>query len=200
MHPPELKERARELRAQGMLVKAIADEIGVPKPTVIRWCNPELEARERSNARERNFSQGKTCALCKKNKTSNHSTLCRSCYRKRGQRVWTRERLIEAVREWVLEHGNPPSYLDWQRSGGEKHPATRSITSPPYPVFKTWSGLIKAAGFTPGERRRRTGRKPLTLKQKQERAELRRQLREEKIKHAVEKGERVEQGGMGNRP
>lgn len=186
-HSPELKKRAQELRKQGLLMREIAVDLGVPKPTIVRWLNPELETRERKKARKRKFSASKKCSMCRSRRCADSSTLCRVCYRKRGQRVWTQERLIEAVKEWALEHGNPPSFSDWQRSGGDKHPAVRSITDGPHPPFKTWGALLEAAGFEPGVRRNRRGK--LTPTQKKQRADLRRQVREERIKLAVLKGE-----------
>lgn len=186
-HPVELREQAREHRAAGMPVKEIAELMGIPEPTIVRWTNPALEERERERARRIKFTKGKACPKCGK-PISNNATICRSCYIT-NQRVWTAERIVQAIKDWAIEHGNPPSYTDWQRSG-PGHPALRSITDGPAPVFRRWSDAIVAAGFVPYQRRvKRGGRRKLTEAQKRERAALRRQLREDKIKQAVEKGE-----------
>lgn len=189
-HPPELKERAKELRKQGLLIRVISADLGVPKPTVIRWLNPELEKRERKNARKKKFSQKKRCAECGR-RCNDNATLCLKCYLP-SQRYWTREKLIEAVQEFALEHGRPPTHHDWYHSG-EGHPAVSSICDGPNPPFAKWSDLIRAAGFTPGVRYRHPKRKPWSAQRKQERAEFRMRIREERLKKALAKGE--QEGG-----
>lgn len=185
-HPPELKERAKDLRKQGLRIKIIAADLGVPQPTVSRWLNPEMEERERRRARKLKFSKGKKCAYCKTRRSSNNSRLCRRCYLERGQKVWTAERIVKAIQDWAIEHGHPPAYQDWQRSG-KGHPAIRSILDGPRPEFNKWSEALVAAGFTPYERRKRRGKKPLTEQEKRERAALRRRLRENELRKALEK-------------
>lgn len=185
-HPPDLRLQAKKLRKQGMLVADIAAEIGVPKPTVIRWTNPRLEKRERAKARHRKFSKGRQCPRCKSRPVSNNAKLCRPCRLEiqTTSRYWTRERVIEAIQLWYLEKGHPPVYAQWERSG-PGHPAISSILDGPNPPFKKWSEAIQAAGFTPRVRRPEKKR-PLTLEEKQRRAALRRTMREEKIRKAMQ--------------
>jgi len=185
-HPPELKKRAKELRKQGVYVKVIAADLGVPKATVIRWTNPELEKRERVKARKKKFSQGKKCPQCKKRRVSDNATLCQPCALA-SQRIWTREKLIEAVHIWAAENGDSPSWDDW-RNSGPGHPAISSILDGPNPPFKSWGALIEAAGFTPRLRRRRRGSYPTSYQAKEQRAAMRRAAREERIKQAIGKG------------
>lgn len=184
-HPPELKQRAKELRKQGLLIKVIAADLDVPKTTVTRWLNPELEKRERARARNLKFSKKRMCPRCKTRRLANNSALCQRCERE-TRRKWTAERVVQAIQDWAIEHGYPPAYQDWQRSG-DGHPALRSITDGPRPVFRSWSEALLAAGFKPYARRRRRGRRPLTEQEKQERAVLRRKLRENEIRKALEK-------------
>jgi IS30 family transposase len=183
-HPPELRKRAKELRSQGLLIRVIAADLGVPKPTVIRWLNPELEKRDRRRARKLKFSEKKRCTRCKTKRASNNADLCDRCYHA-SQRYWTQEKLIEAVQTWAIEKGSPPVYSDWMRSGGKKHPAIRSIVDGPNPPFQTWTELLKAAGFDPRKRRRAR----LSIDERARRAELRKKIREGRIKKAIEKGE-----------
>lgn len=186
-HPPELRRKAKKLRRQKMLVKDIAKELGVPKPTIIRWTNPNLEKRGRTRARRQKFSERRHCPICKK-RMSDKSTTCDACNRA-NRRYWTRDRLIQTVREWALEHGHPPAYSDWQRAG-RGHPAIRSITDGPNPPFKTWGDLMVASGF-----KRRKPRKKLTSLQREERTAIRRQMREDRLLKALAKEKENDGGG-----
>lgn len=183
-HPPELRERAKALRQQGLLCREIGVELGVPKATVIRWLNPKIEKRGRVRSRKAKYSLKKKCARCKR-RVSDTSTICMACYRA-NQKYWTAERIVEAIQNWTIEHGYAPTYLEWQRSG-PGHPAISSIKEGPDPSFRSWGDALRAAGFTPRKRRARTGGAPLTEAQKAERAALRRLAREEKLRIALEK-------------
>jgi repressor LexA len=66
-------------------------------------------------------------------------------------RRWTRENIIEAIRLWASEHGQPPGARDWnQGKQGPRFPATMSVyrsggsLSQP---FSSWAEAIEAAGF-----------------------------------------------------
>lgn len=185
-YPPHLRQQANEMRQQGALVADIAAVLGVSEPTVVRWTNPELEARDRARARKKKYSQRKRCASCRR-RVSNNGTLCRTCYRERhlAERPWPRERVIEAIRQWAEEYGYAPAYSDWQRSG-KNNPALSSILKGPNPVFRNWSEALREAGYRPKVKRIR---EPDTWLKKKERATARRLVREEKIKRAVAKGE-----------
>lgn len=178
MHPPETRERVQALRKQGLLCREIAEQTGVPKATVIRWLNPGFEKRERVNAQKRKFKKHRRCPSCRK-RMSNRAQLCLTCY-KASQRLWTRERLVDAVKSWAAEHGYAPRHEDWTR-GGVDHPAISSILDGPNPVFHSWSEVLLAAGFTP-----RKWRKGGMLTSEQ-RAALRRERREALLKQALEK-------------
>lgn len=180
-HPPELRQRAKELRKQGLLIKVIAADLGVPKPTVTRWLNPDLERREQKRAKRLKFSRGRHCPKCRR-KMSNNATLCVRCAREKQttERYWNRKRIIDAIQHWASQHGRPPTYDEWKRAG-KGHPAIGTIVDGPNPPFEKWSEALIAAGFTP--RTRRNPRR-MTI---QERADLRRKRREEKLKQALAK-------------
>jgi len=181
MHPPELRQRAKELRKQGLLIRVIAVELGVPTPTVIRWLNPKLEKRERQRAKRLKFSHGLRCPKCRR-KMSDGASLCIRCAleKQTAERYWNRDRIIEAIQQWALQHGHAPTYREWVRSG-KGHPAASTVIEGPNPPFKKWSEAIIAAGFRPRERR---SAHRIT---NQERAYLRRKLREDKLKQALAK-------------
>ena len=184
-YPPELKQRAREMRKQGVLCRVIAVDLGVTKATVIRWTNPALEKRGRVRARKLKYTQKRKCANCGR-RANNKATLCRTCFRL-TRKYWTRDRVIEAIQDWTIKNGWVPTYAEWQRSG-LGHPAISSIKGGPNPSFLTWGEALTAAGFKPRHRRVRKGvGGPLTEAQKKERAALRRHAREEKLRMALEK-------------
>jgi transposase len=178
-HPPALKEQARALRQQGLLIKDIARQVPVPMPTLIRWLNPELEFRERARAKKAKFSQKRRCPTCKK-KMSNNAALCRVCFH-RQQKYWTSEKVVEAIQRWAIEQGAPPSYQEWLLSG-PGHPALWTIISGNNPAFSSWSEALQAAGFEPRKRRRK-----MTPLDRQARAKMRRKAREDAIRRALTK-------------
>lgn len=152
-HPPALREQAAKLRnEEKLLMREIAERLGVPKPTVVRWLNPELEQRERVNARARKLSR--RCPSCK-SKMSADARLCVECHKRKqlAERPWPREKVIEAIQAWAAKYGYAPVYNDWDASG-PGHPARASILDGPNPVFPNWSAALRAAGFTPRKRRK----------------------------------------------
>jgi RNA polymerase subunit RPABC4/transcription elongation factor Spt4 len=181
MHDPKLKERAKELRKQGLLAREIAVEIDVPKATVIRWLNPSFEKQERARARKRKFSQRRRCPKCRR-RMADKASLCVRCFREKmtEERRWNRETIIDAMQMWAQKHGHAPTYAEWQR-GGSDHPATSSMLRGPYPSFASWSEALLASGFVPRQHRAAMKMTP------QERAALRREVREQKIIRAVGK-------------
>lgn len=178
-YPTETRELARQLRANKMLIREIAEQLGVPKATVTRWCNPQFEKKDRVKARKRKFSKELRCPQCGK-RMNNTASLCITCY-KASQRFWTREKVIEAIQAWATEHGYSPTSREWSRSGKD-HPAITTILDGPNPVFKSWSEALIAAGFKP--RHHRNPKYKLTREQRQE---IRRKIREDRLKKALEK-------------
>lgn len=103
---------------------------------------------------------------------------CRECWQAHApdKTVWTQAAVIDAVRRWAAEHGEPPGVKDWDtwqarhvlRDEGRAVRAEQALRDG-YPsavsairAFGTWNKAIAAAGFTPrpahgppGPRRRR---------------------------------------------
>lgn len=177
--PAEERQLAEALAKQGLLHREIAAALNVPKPTISRWLNVELEERERGRARKLKYTEKKKCPNCGK-RISNNAHLCLPCFNKE-QKKWPRDRVIEAIQQWAVEHGAPPKYQEWV-TAGKGHPAIWTIISGNTPAFSSWSEAILAAGLTPGTRRHAKFTPG-------ERAKMRRQAREETIKRAVAKGE-----------
>ncbi|MGO9886987.1 MAG: hypothetical protein ACLP0L_03590 [Solirubrobacteraceae bacterium] len=80
---------------------------------------------------------------------------CKACHPGAIQRRWTRERVLDAMREWVDRYGRLPSAYDWSRTharqrGGEAlarldgrgWPPASVVTS----VFGTWGAARAATG------------------------------------------------------
>lgn len=70
-----------------------------------------------------------------------------------GMRVWPRDKITEAIQEWVRTHGETPTTRDWWWSS-PNHPATKTVVQ----AFGKWNAAIAAAGFAtraPSEHRRR---------------------------------------------
>jgi hypothetical protein len=86
---------------------------------------------------------------------------CASCSAAH-RRVWTSERILETIRAWAAEHGEPPAMADWnpwasEHAYGDAERAQRarlglrdghhpSATHVVY-AFGTWSAALEAAGF-----------------------------------------------------
>ena len=68
------------------------------------------------------------------------------------ERVWTRERIIDAFQVHARVTGEPPKCADWETSTGE-HPHRSTV----YALFGGWGNAMVAAGFQPrrigGDRR-----------------------------------------------
>lgn len=70
--------------------------------------------------------------------------------------IWTREAMLEAVRVFVAENGEPPNREDSKRAPVGTLPSTKSIGG----EFADWNELVAAAGFTPLTAQHRSGRGP----------------------------------------
>lgn len=147
-------ERAKELYVPGVFgAKRIADELGVPKSTILRWVNPDAAERGRASSRRVKESYRGVCATCGASTWGDGPgrgrTECNACQAARihEARYWTQARVIEAIQRYAAEHGRPPSARDWLLG-------SHGIETDGYPnavlvqrEFGSWAAGIEAAGF-----------------------------------------------------
>lgn len=155
-HPLELHAKAARLRDRGWNYNAIARYLGVGNNTVHRWLKPEYREHANKHARLRKEKYRGVCQHCGaptsySGKNGQRSSLmCKNCAANGRLRIWTRERIIEAIQRWAREHeGRPPAANDWINSG-EYWPAASCVHGRKgQNVFLRWNDAIAAAGFTP---------------------------------------------------
>ncbi len=73
----------------------------------------------------------------------------RTAARKRKPAKWTEANIIEAIQEWEILHGSPPTCPEWSRRDGL--PEWAPTVGVVFRVFGKhgWNRAIEAAGFTP---------------------------------------------------
>jgi hypothetical protein len=125
-----------------------------------QWCS--------ENCRRRHVYSG-TCVDCgaqtSRGRGSSPNERCRPCGAKKNgadAKVWTREAIVAAIREWVVEFGEPPATYDWNPYGARHtmHDEARarrfedaagrwpSVTAA-FDRFGSWQAAIAAAGYEP---------------------------------------------------
>ncbi len=161
---------AGRLRAAGLSVREICAEMGLCRSAVAAYfTDPDLEQQR---ARRAEYGRLHPCLSCGDPTDGSRGTIRSADYCERcvgdAQKVWTAERIIEAVQVWAAEHGRPPIVRDWARSSPDgRWPAATSTYDGANPSFSSWSDVIEAAGFPrpyqgfrQGEARRKEGEVP----------------------------------------
>ncbi len=144
-YPPELREQAKQLAAQGFNPSEISRRLGPSITAIYGWLNPGYAEQTRKRSREAKLRRRRTCPGCGK-KIWYTSTTCNACQK---ERYWTRERIRKAIQLWAATHDNkPPTARQW-RKRGENHPASTSVYGYPGSVYRSWNEAITDAGFTP---------------------------------------------------
>lgn len=157
--------KAQALRAQGMMLREIAAEMGSSTSTVHEWItDPDL-----AKAKQRKVGYRGTCEDCGRptdggNGRDNAPKRCFTCAsaHRTSKMVWPRAAVLEAIRAWAAEHGEPPAIADWcpTMARSTLHDEERArrweLADGTWPHFQTvcrrfgtWSAAIEAAGFTP---------------------------------------------------
>jgi hypothetical protein len=127
---------------EGLTLAAIAREMGIS----VSYASSLLSdpSGEKDRARKRKYlKRCQTCgALC-------HGDYCRDHANTGKPSKWTREAVIEAIQEWEIEHGRPPTCPEWSKRKGL--PGWVPTVNIVYRIFGKggWNKAIKAAGFTP---------------------------------------------------
>lgn len=132
---------------EGLTLAAIAREMGVSVSYVGALLTDPTGEKER--ARKRKYLKrckepgcGKLChgKYCKDHGSKAHGL---------KRRKWSEEMIIEAIQEWEIIHGIPPTSNEWATRGNlpEWVPTTGVV----YRVFGKhgWNKAMEAAGFTP---------------------------------------------------
>jgi hypothetical protein len=148
-HDPEKVLAARQLRAEGETVRAIADLLDAPRSTVQRWIDPDAAEKQRKR-RERYKG---TCTVCGKKTDGSmgraHApTLCLEHSREmqHNRRYWTKERILKAFAAYHETYGDQPSASEiLSLRPGMWFPAVGTVQR----EFGSWSAAITAAGWRP---------------------------------------------------
>jgi len=86
----------------------------------------------------------------------------------RERQTWTRERVLDAAKEWEARYGAPPGAADWNPSLARRRgqpDRVEAFEAGTYPhvttvrrFWSTWNEFIEDAGFTPRPRGGQTHR------------------------------------------
>lgn len=153
-----------ERRSRGMLLREIADELGLSLSYVSALANDPTGAE--AKARKRSYRG--ICESCGgptdgSRGPRNAPRLCRPCLRDEQSEL-TRARIVAEIRYWAELYGRPPAASDWnlaclrQRATVERiaECERRHREDGPWPpaataqyVFGSWNAAIEAAGFEP---------------------------------------------------
>lgn len=153
-----------------------------------RGCGAELPpnkapGRERvwcSNRCRKTTLYGGTCIECGAptagssgglSKTPERCVPCANARNIEARRLWDRDSVLDAIRRWADQHGQPPAAMDWNPrlaiANGRDDIAARYESTGPWPTVWTvqtyhgsWNAAIRAAGFTPRGRGKRGKARP----------------------------------------
>lgn len=151
-----LVAKVRELRDRPdpLTHRQIAVELGISRS----YANALDLDPDGSKTRVRKDSYGGTCVDCgARTDGSNGASLaperCGSCSRakQKAEKTWTRDAVISAIQRFAVEHGRPPTSIDWihadpDRGYPNRGSVYRTSTNPGCP-FANWADAIEAAGF-----------------------------------------------------
>lgn len=161
---PERVAEAARLRAEGWLLREIAEQFGVATQTVDTW----LQDPDGARIRARKDSYAKPCVDCgamtSGSEGRREEPRCHQCAAiKHGAeaKIWTREAITLAIEEWAHLHGEPPAVPDWNPTQARilnDEPRARRFEDAdgiwPHAqsvrrAFGSWAAAIEAAGFVP---------------------------------------------------
>jgi hypothetical protein len=142
--------------AEGLSIAEIARRLGRSPATVKAYFyDPTGEKARGVKARYVGVCRGCGAYTQPRNGKGDAYAYCKACHPGAIQRRWTRERVLEAMGEWVDRYGRPLSSYDWSRTharrrGGE---ALRRLEADEWPpasvvtsVFGSWAAAREAVG------------------------------------------------------
>ena len=146
---------------EGLSIRQIADRLGRSPATLKAYFyDPTGEKARAVKARYVGVCRGCGAYTQPRNGKGDAYAYCKACHPGAIERRWTRERVLEAMREWRSRYGRLPSSYDWSRTharrrGGEalarlaqgEWPAASVVTR----LFGTWSAARAVAAQRAGE-------------------------------------------------
>ena len=118
----------------------IAKMFHVTHTSIKRWFNHfKIQAKPRTLSCGRNPSSIKNLELGKTPEAERKSAEAR--------RIYTKEKLIQKIREFTGRHGRPPTKNEFVRIRNSFYPNHTTFRD----YFGTWNNAIKAAGYEPNE-------------------------------------------------
>jgi Homing endonuclease associated repeat len=167
MHPLPTDPRhveARRMRADGMLLREIAERFGVSTSTALRWTDDDYRERQLAKSRAVKKRYAGQCRECGaetngSNGPGSAADVCGRCA-PAVYTVWTRLEIVRAVQRFAMRYGRPPTSVDFcptrAHAAGHRWRAERFYRDGDYPHvhsvqarFGSWSEAIRAAGFRP---------------------------------------------------
>ena len=110
---------------EGLSIRQIADRLGRSPATVKAYFyDPTGEKARAVKARYVGVCRGCGAYTQPRNGKGDAYAYCKACHPGAIERRWTRERVLDAMREWRSRYGRLPSSYDWSRTharrrGGE---------------------------------------------------------------------------------
>lgn len=125
------------------------DGCGEPiEPPRKRWCSTRCCHRQYAG----------TCEICGSRTNSGRMPSPTRCIRcaSAARRLWTRDTVVKAIRDWVVLFGRVPTAADWNPSLGSEEQRRVFYLEDRWPhessvrrVFGSRAAAIRAAGFEP---------------------------------------------------
>ena len=122
---------ARHYReVEGLSIRQIADRLGRSPATIKAYFyDPTGEKARAVKARYQGVCRGCGAYTQPRNGKGDAYAYCKACHPGAIERRWTRERVLDAMRDWRDRYGRLPSSYDWSRTharrrGGEALEAT----------------------------------------------------------------------------
>ncbi len=139
-----LTELVKDMRAEGMTIRAIATEVGYSR----QYVSDLLNDPDRLKLNARRASYAGVCEMCGaatdgSNGPESAPRHCISCAPV-ASRIWTHETILEAISVFVTENGRKPYSTDWLVSPLDpRFPYAPTVLR----RFGTWNAAMQAAGL-----------------------------------------------------